>query len=117
MCYPEPKAGQLIKISFSALSHPKERRFCAFLMLNGRGLPPNTPLLLAVNGLDVGTLTSDKNGHVSIRKTPAGKGGKGGKNGKGGGGGATLPPTVNLFTIFSVTLHDASSNVLLSVNF
>ena len=95
------------------IAHAKRGATKGMLMLNARGLPPSTLLTIAINGAAAGTVTSDARGQVRLRKSKSG----GGNHKKGGSGAATLPSTVNLFSITSVSLNDAGGNVLWSVSF
>ncbi len=73
------------------------------LVIHAHGLPASTTLTYAADGTDLGTATTDASGNLAVF---AGQG----KNRK-------LPSTLDLFSVKTVTVHDASGNVLLSAGF
>jgi hypothetical protein len=62
-------------------------------LLEAENLPASSSYTLAINGTDVEAVTTNSHGRLFVR---------------------TLPSTVDISTITSVTVHDASSNVVLS---
>jgi hypothetical protein len=74
------------------------------LQLSGRGLPPSSALMVAVNGISAKKANSDKSGNVNVMLKPKGKTG-------------TVAPGVNLSRVSSISLHDQFGNVLLSAKF
>jgi hypothetical protein len=74
------------------------------LALHATGLPPGTTYTYAVDGTDIGTVTTSARGSLRLVATEKPTGG-------------TLPDTVNLFTVTGVTLVDGSGNVILSASF
>lgn len=73
------------------------------LQLSGRGLPPSSALMVAVNGTNAKKITSDKTGNVSALLKAKGKTG--------------TVAGVNLFRVTSISLRDKFGNVLLSAKF
>ena len=67
------------------------------LNLNARGLPANTTLALALNGTDVGTVTTDKHGRLHVQ---TGRG-----NGHGHRGNNVLPNTADLSNLTTLSVH------------
>ena len=92
-------AGNAVLTAFKTRGRPK-----GSLQLNGRGLSPSTPLVVAVNGINAKKANSDKTGNVRVLLKPKGKAG-------------TLAPGVNLFRVTSISLRDKFGNVLLSAKF
>ncbi len=74
------------------------------LSVKAYGLPASTTYTYAIDGTDIGPVTTGTTGALRLVATE-----------KPGGG--TLPDTVNLFSVTSVTVHDASANVILSASF
>jgi hypothetical protein len=73
------------------------------LRIHARGLPANTSLTYAADGTDLGNAMTDSAGSFNVYATA-------GQNG-------TLPARFNLFAVKTVTVHDASGNVLVSAGF
>jgi hypothetical protein len=74
------------------------------LIVKASGLPASTTYTCAVDGKDIGQVTTGSAGSLKLTATE-----------KPGGG--TLPDTVDLFTITKVTVRDDSGNVILSASF
>jgi hypothetical protein len=74
------------------------------LTVNARGLADSTTYTYAINGTDIGTVTSGSAGSLHLIAT---------ENASTG----TLPSTVDLFTVTSVTILDSDGNVILSASF
>jgi hypothetical protein len=74
------------------------------LAVKAYGLPASTTYTYAVDGTDIGTVTTGTTGALRLVATEKPSGG-------------TLPDTIDLFTVTSVTVHDASANVILSASF
>jgi len=74
------------------------------LTLHASGLPATTTYTYAVNGTDIATVTTGSAGSLKLVATEQTTGG-------------TLPDTVDLFTVTTVTVHDGSGNVILSASF
>jgi hypothetical protein len=74
------------------------------LTVRASGLPDSTTYTYAVNGTDIGPVTSGSAGSLKLVATEKPSGG-------------TLPDTVNLFTVLSVTVVDGSGNLILSASF
>ena len=74
------------------------------LVVNASGLPDSTTYTYAINGTDITTVTTGSAGSLKLVATEQPVGG-------------TLPDTVDLFTVTSVTVHDDSGNVILSASF
>jgi hypothetical protein len=74
------------------------------LAINAKGLTPGTAYTYAINGTDIGTVTSGSSGGLRLTAT---------ENATNG----TLPSTVDLFDVSSVTILDGDGNVILSVSF
>jgi hypothetical protein len=68
------------------------------------GLPASTTYTYAVDGTDIGTVTTGSAGSLKLVATEAPSGG-------------TLPGTVDLFTVTAVTVHDDSGNLILCASF
>jgi hypothetical protein len=68
------------------------------------GLADSTTYTYGVNGTDIGTVTSASSGSLKFAAT---------ENPTSG----TLPDTVNLFTVTSVTITDGSGNLILTASF
>jgi len=73
------------------------------IVLKAQGLPASTALTYAADGTDLGTTTTDSDGNLTVYVTE-------GWNGK-------LPPSLDLFSVTSVTVHDGAGNVYLSAGF
>jgi hypothetical protein len=74
-----------------------------FLAISATGLPASTTYTHAINGTDIDTVTTGSGGGLKLFATEGASG--------------TLPSTVDLFTVTSVTVHDSSGNVILSASF
>jgi hypothetical protein len=74
------------------------------LVVNAKGLPDNTTYTYAINGTDIGAITTGSAGSLHLIATEKPTGG-------------TLPNTVDLFTITAVTIHDGDGNIILSASF
>jgi len=74
------------------------------LRVRASGLPASTTYTYAVDGTDVGTVTTGAAGSLRLVATEKPSGG-------------SLPASVNLFTVTEVTVHDSSGNVILSASF
>jgi hypothetical protein len=74
------------------------------LVVNASGLPESTTYTYAINGTDIATVTTGSAGSLKLVATEEPSGG-------------TLPDTVDLFTVTTVTVHDDSGNVILSASF
>jgi len=74
------------------------------LCVSAFGLPASTTYTYAVDGTDIGQVTTGSGGSLKLVAT---------ENPSGG----TLPDTVNLFTVTSVTVYDGSGNLILSASF
>jgi hypothetical protein len=74
------------------------------LTVNASGLPASTTYTYALDGVDIATVTTGSAGSLKLIATEAPTG-------------ETLPTTVNLFSVSTVTVHDASGNVILSATF
>jgi len=74
------------------------------LSISASGLPAGTTYTYAVNGTDIGPVTTGTGGTLKLAATEKPAGG-------------TLPSTVDLFTVTSVTVHDSSGNLILSASF
>jgi len=74
------------------------------LVIFASGLPASTTYTYAVNGTDVGPVTTGSAGSLKLAATAKPSGG-------------TLPDTIDLFTVTTVTLHDDSGDVILSASF
>jgi hypothetical protein len=68
------------------------------------GLPVSTAYTYAIDGTDIGPVTTGATGHLNLVATEKPTGG-------------TLPSTVDLFTVTTVTVHDSTGNVILSADF
>jgi hypothetical protein len=74
------------------------------LSIRASGLPASTTYTYAIDGTDIGTVTTGSSGSLALLATEAPSGG-------------TLPDTVDLFTVTLVTVHDDSGNVILTASF
>ena len=74
------------------------------LTLHASGLPASTTYTYAVDGTSIGQVTTDAHGVLNLTATEKPSGG-------------TLPDTVNLFTVTSVTVVDGSNDLILSASF
>jgi hypothetical protein len=92
-------AGNAVLTAFKTRGGPK-----GSLQVNGRGLPPSTPLIVAVNGTTAKKVSSDKTGNMSVLLKPKRKTG-------------TVAAGVNLFRVTSIILRDKFGNALLSAKF
>jgi hypothetical protein len=70
--------------------------------IHASGLAASTTYTYAIDGTDIGTVTTGSGGSLRLAASTAG---------------GSLPETVDLFTITTVTVHDASDNVILSASF
>ena len=73
------------------------------LIFSGQGLPANTPVVVAVNGVPLKTLKINRNGNFNFKLSPKGKIGE-------------ILAGVTLAGIDSVALLDRNGNVLLQVS-
>jgi hypothetical protein len=85
-------------------AHAKGGVVSGVLLLNASGLPGSTTYTYAVNGANIGAVTTGTGGALKLAAT---------ENPTDG----TLPDTVNLFTVTSVTILDGSGDVILSATF
>ncbi len=92
-------AGGMVRIKASS----RDGSVSGALCITAAGLAASTPYTWAVNGNDLGTATSTANGRLQIMARE-------GTNG-------TLPGTVNLFDVTSVTISDSDGNVVLRAAF
>jgi len=74
------------------------------LNINASGLPDSTTYTYAINGTDIGTVTTGSAGSLHFVAT---------ENATTG----TLPATVDLFDVNAVTIHDGDGNIILSASF
>ena len=74
------------------------------LIVNAAGLPDSTTYTYAIDGTDISTVTTGSSGGLKLVATESPTTG-------------TLPDTVDLFTVSTVTIHDGSGNVILSASF
>jgi hypothetical protein len=81
------------------LFHPSTGR----LVIHAQGLPASTTLTYAADGTDLGTVTTGTTGSLSVFALQ--------------GQGHVLPSTLDLFSVKTVTVHDALGNVLVSAGF
>ena len=73
------------------------------LVIHAQGLPASTQLTYAVDGNDLGTATTDSAGNLIIFAAQ--------------GTHRKLPATLDLFSVKTVTVHDASGTVYVSASF
>ena len=73
------------------------------LIFSGQGLPANTQVAIAVNGIRVKNVRINRNGNFNVRLGPKGKN-------------SQILPGITLATITSVTILDRNGNVLLQVS-
>jgi len=94
-------AGTAVLNAF--LSHKQAK---GSIQLSGHGLPPNTQLMVSVNGLiaNVKKVNTDKAGNVRLKIGPKGKTG-------------TVASGLTLFQVTSLQLTDKFGNLLLSSDF
>lgn len=74
------------------------------LKLSASGLPASTTYTYAVDGNDIATVTTTAGGRLRVDATEDPSTG-------------TLPSSIDLFTVTTVTVHDSSNNVILSASF
>jgi hypothetical protein len=74
------------------------------LVIHAQGLPPSASVTYFADATEIGTATTDKSGNLVIRAV------QGGENG-------TLPDTVDLYSVQTVTVEDSLGNVLLTAGF
>jgi hypothetical protein len=74
------------------------------LSLRAGGLTASTTYNYSVDGISVGTVTTDANGRLKIVATEKPTGG-------------TLPSGINLFMVTTVTVTDSGGNLVLSASF
>jgi fibronectin-binding autotransporter adhesin len=74
------------------------------LVIHAKGLPAKADVTYFADDTEIGTATTDRAGNLSVSAI------QGGKNG-------TLPDTVDLYTVQTVTIEDGSGDVLLSAGF
>jgi len=73
------------------------------LVIHAHGLPASDTLTYAADGTDLGTVTTGTSGNLYVHATQ--------------GDGGTLPSTLDLFSVETVTVHDASGDVFVSAGF
>jgi len=73
------------------------------IVIRAQGLPASTTLTYAADGTDLGETTTDPAGNLRVYAVQGGKG--------------KLPPTLDLFSVTKLTVHDASGDVYLSASF
>jgi hypothetical protein len=73
------------------------------IVIRAQGLPASTRLTYAADGTDLGKTTTDSAGNLTVYAAQGGKG--------------KLPSTLDLFSITTLTVHDAAGNVYLSAGF
>jgi hypothetical protein len=73
------------------------------LVIHAQGLPASDTLTYAADGTDLGTVATGTSGSLRVHATQ--------------GNGGTLPATLDLFSVRSVTVHDAGGNVFVSAGF
>ena len=74
-----------------------------YIVIRAAGLPASTTLTYAADGNDLGTATTDARGRLKINAVQGGDG--------------TLPSTLDLYSVLSITVHDSDGNILLSAGF
>jgi hypothetical protein len=74
------------------------------LVIHAQGLPSSASVTYFADGTEIGTGTTDKAGNLIVRAI------QGGENG-------TLPDTVDLYSVQTVTIEDALGDVLLTAEF
>lgn len=73
------------------------------LVIHAHGLPASTELTYAADGTDIGTATTDSVGNLTVYAAQGYK--------------RKLPSTLDLFSVTTVTVHDASGTVYASASF
>lgn len=76
------------------------------MVLNGRGLAPDTDYVLRLDGVDAATIHSTKNGALRFKNSPGGHGRHG----------AALPDAATLFGVKSIHVHDLAGQDVLSAD-
>jgi hypothetical protein len=85
-------------------AHVVRGRTRGMLHLNAHGLPMRSRLMISANGTNAKKVNSDMAGNLSVNLRPKGKTG-------------TVAPSVNLFSVTSVTVRDKFGNLLLNASF
>jgi hypothetical protein len=84
------------------------RRNClGHVRINAHGLPPNTNVILALDGTDFATVTTDDSGDLNADAS----------QGEFQGLRGSMPENINLFIVRTLTVHDAGGKSFLTVKF
>jgi hypothetical protein len=85
---------------------PPQPPLGGYLVIHAHGLRRNAKLTYALDGTDIGTVTTDAGGNLTLSAAQASYDNTG-----------PIPATVNLFEVKRVTVHDASGRVFFCASF